>query len=169
LDARGIRQNETLRRTASGMRTRISGLVTCRQRPGSANGVGFMTIEDESAVANVIVWPKVFERLRPIVLGARYVAVIGRVQEESGVIHVVAEQLEDLTYLLAQLSEKCEYCTNLLPQRAEHGAEIDGLARGDEVRRPIEEQREARSTGSRRNRLVSLMREMPELPGDMDV
>jgi error-prone DNA polymerase len=155
LDARGIRQNGTLRRTASGMRTRISGLVTCRQRPGSANGVVFMTIEDESAVANVIVWPKVFERLRPIVLGARYVAVIGRVQEESGVIHVVAEQLEDLTYLLAQL--------------AEHGAEIDGLARCDEVRRPIKEQREARLAGSRRNRLVSLMREMPELAGDMDV
>ena len=153
LDARGIKQNETLRRTASGMRTRISGLVTCRQRPGSANGVVFMTIEDETAVANVIVWPKVFERLRPIVLGARYVAVIGRVQEESGVIHVVAEQLEDLTYLLAQL--------------AEHGAEIDGLARCDEVRRPIEEQREARNTGNRRNRLVSLMREMPELAGDM--
>jgi DNA polymerase III alpha subunit len=155
LDARGIKKNETLRQTASGMRTRISGLVTCRQRPGSANGVVFMTIEDESAVANVIVWPKVFERLRPIVLGARYVAVIGRVQEESGVIHVVAEQLEDLTYLLAQLSE--------------HGAEIDGLARCDEVRRPIEEQREARNTGNRRNRLVSLMREMPELAGDMDV
>jgi len=155
LDARGIKQNETLRRTASGMRTRISGLVTCRQRPGSANGVVFMTIEDESAVANVIVWPKVFERLRPIVLGARYVAVIGRVQEESGVIHVVAEQLEDLTYLLAQL--------------AEHGAEINGLARCDEVRRPIEEQREARRTGSRRNRLVSLMREMPELAGDLGV
>lgn len=155
LDARGIKQNETLRRTTSGMRTRISGLVTCRQRPGSANGVVFMTIEDESAVANVIVWPKVFERLRPIVLGARYVAVLGRVQEESGVIHVVAEQLEDLTYLLAQL--------------AQHGAEIDGLARCDEVRRPIEEQREARNAGNRRNRLVSLMREMPELAGDMDV
>jgi len=63
--------------------------------------------------------------------------------------------LEDLTYLLAQL--------------AEYSAEIDGLARCDEVRRPIEEQREARSTGNRRNRLVSLMREMPELAGDLDV
>jgi error-prone DNA polymerase len=155
LDARGIGHNEVLRRKASGARARISGLVTCRQRPGSANGVVFMTIEDETAVANVIVWPKVFERLRPIVLGARYVAVTGSVQEESGVIHVVAEQLEDLTYLLAQL--------------AEHGAEIDGLARCDEVRRPIEEQREAQNSGNRRNRLVSLMREMPELAGDLDV
>ncbi|MGC2643702.1 MAG: error-prone DNA polymerase, partial [Pseudolabrys sp.] len=120
LNARGIKQNDTLRRTASEARTRISGLVTCRQRPGSANGVVFMTIEDETAVANVIVWPKVFERLRPVVLGARYVAVTGRVQEESGVIHVVAEQLEDLTPFLARL--------------ADHGAEIDGLARCDEVR-----------------------------------
>jgi hypothetical protein len=57
----------------------------------------------------------------------------------------------------------------LLAQLAEHGAEINGLARCDEVRRPIEEQREARRTGSRRNRLVSLMREMPELAGDLGV
>jgi error-prone DNA polymerase len=155
LDARGIRQNETLRRTTSGTRVRISGLVTCRQRPGSANGVVFMTIEDESAVANVIVWPKVFERLRPVILSARYVAVTGRVQEESGVIHVVAEQLEDLTHFLARL--------------AEHGANIDGLARCDEVRRPIEDQREARLAGGRHSRLVRLMQEMPELAGDLDV
>ena len=155
LDARGIKQNDALRRTPSGMRARISGLVTCRQRPGSANGVVFMTIEDETAVANVIVWPKVFERLRRIVLSARYVAVIGPVQEESGVIHVVADQLEDLTHFLARL--------------AEHGADIDGLARCDEVRRPIEEQREARVAGGRHNRLVRLMQEMPELAGDLGV
>ena len=155
LSARGIKQNETLRCTISGTRTRISGLVTCRQRPGSANGVVFMTIEDETAIANVIVWPKVFERLRPVILGARYVAVTGLVQEESGVIHVVAEQLEDLTHFLAQL--------------ADHGAKIDGLARCDEVRRPIEDQREARLAGGRQTHLVRLMREMPELASDLDV
>jgi len=155
LAARNILRNEALRGIHSGRYARISGLVTCRQRPGSANGVVFMTIEDESAVANVIVWPKVFERLRPIVLGARYVAVAGRVQEESGVIHVVAEQLKDLTLLLARL--------------AEHGASIDSLARCDEVRRPIEELREARVAGGRQNRLVRLMREMPELAADLGV
>ncbi len=63
-----------------------------RQRPGSAKGVVFMTLEDESGVANVIVWPKVFEKLRPIVIGARFVAVSGRLQNEAGVIHVVAER-----------------------------------------------------------------------------
>ena len=97
--ARGILRNEALRGIANNTRVKISGLVTCRQRPGSAKGVVFMTIEDESAVANVIVWPKVFERVRPVVLGARYVAVAGRVQAESGVIHVVADELEDLTML----------------------------------------------------------------------
>jgi error-prone DNA polymerase len=155
LAKRGILRNEALRTIASGARVRISGLVTCRQRPGSAKGVVFMTIEDESAVANAVVWPKVFERARPIVLGARYIAVSGRVQSESGVIHVVAEELEDLTALLAQL--------------AEHGADIDSLARCDEVRRPIEEMREARAQGGRESRLVKLMREMPELAADLDV
>ena len=155
LAARGILRNETLRGTAQNARVRISGLVTCRQRPGSANGVVFMTIEDESAVANAIVWPKVFERFRPVVLGARYVAITGRVQEEAGVIHVVADRLEDLTPWLAQL--------------AEHGADIDSLARCDEVRRPIEEQREARAKGGRESRLIKLMREMPELAADLDV
>jgi error-prone DNA polymerase len=155
LNRLGIKQNETLRRTASGRRVSISGLVTCRQRPGSANGVVFMTIEDETAIANVIVWPKVFERLRPVVLGARYISVTGRVQEESGVIHVVADKLEDLTHFLARLTE--------------HGVKIDALARCDEVRRPIEEQREARLANGRQNRLIRLMREMPELAGDLDV
>ncbi len=148
---RGILRNEALRSIASGKRVRISGLVTCRQRPGSAKGVVFMTIEDESAVANAIVWPKVFERVRPVVLGARYVAVAGIVQSESGVIHVVADQLEDLTHLLARL--------------ADHGADIDGLARCDEVRRPVNEQPGKGGQGT----LVRLMREMPELAADLGV
>jgi DNA-directed DNA polymerase III PolC len=155
LSQRKILRNEALRGIANNTYVRISGLVTCRQRPGSAKGVVFMTIEDESAVANVIVWPKVFERVRPAVLGARYVAVAGRVQAESGVIHVVADAIEDLTLWLMRL--------------AEQGADIDGLARADEVRRPIEDQREARVIGGRQSRLLRLMREMPELIGDLDV
>ena len=155
LKARGSLRNEALRGIANNRRVRISGLVTCRQRPGSAKGVVFMTIEDESAVANVIVWPKVFERVRPVVLSSRYVLVTGRAQEESGVIHVVADQLEDLTPWLTRL--------------AAHGADIDALTRCDEVRRPIEDQREAHAAGSRHNRLGALMREMPELVSDLDV
>jgi error-prone DNA polymerase len=155
LEARGVLRNETLRSVAQNARVAISGLVTCRQRPGSANGVVFMTVEDETAFANVIVWPRNFERFRPVVLGARYVLVAGRVQSESGVIHVVAERLEDVTHWLVKLAER--------------GGAIDALARCDEVRRPIEDQREARALGSRHNRLVALMREMPELASDLDV
>jgi len=104
LERRGVMCNSELRRLVSGSRVTVSGLITVRQRPGSANGVIFMSIEDETALANIIVWPKQFERFRPIVLGARYVSVSGRMQEECGVIHVVADALEDLSALLALLT-----------------------------------------------------------------
>jgi error-prone DNA polymerase len=105
LERRGILSNEKLRTLASGARVDVSGIVTIRQQPGSANGVIFMTIEDETSIANIIVWPQVVERFRPIVLGARYIAVHGRLQQESGVAHVVADRLTDLTHLLARLME----------------------------------------------------------------
>jgi DNA-directed DNA polymerase III PolC len=103
LERRGVKCNSELRRLVSGSRVTVSGLITVRQRPGSANGVIFMSIEDETALANIIVWPKQFTRFRPIVLGARYVSVSGRMQEECGVIHVVADAMEDLSALLALL------------------------------------------------------------------
>jgi len=101
---------------------RTAGLVLVRQRPGSAKGVVFMTLEDETGASNVVVWPKVFEAQRALVIGARLVAVTGRLQSEHGVTHVVAERLEDLSCLLASLSAR--------------GADLIALARADEVRRP---------------------------------
>jgi error-prone DNA polymerase len=100
----------------------VGGLVLVRQRPGSASGVIFMTLEDETGIANIIVWPKVYERLRGLVIGARFVSVSGRLQNESGVIHVIAEHMEELTPLLGLLSGR--------------GAELSALARADEVKRP---------------------------------
>jgi error-prone DNA polymerase len=152
---RGVICNDELRRLRSGTRVTVSGLITVRQRPGSANGVIFMSIEDETALANVIVWPKLFERCRPVVLGARYVAVTGRMQEESSVIHVVADRLEDLTSLLGRLSEA--------------GPAIDGLARCDEVRRPSMDHREKRALAPPKAALARLMDETPELAADLDV
>jgi len=67
-----------------------------------------MTLEDETAIANVIVWPKMFETYRPIVLGTRLVSVTGQLQNEQGVIHIVAEHLEDLAPLLRRLSDHTE-------------------------------------------------------------
>jgi error-prone DNA polymerase len=105
-------------------RVTVAGLVLVRQRPGSAKGVVFMTIEDETGVANAIVWPKVFETQRAQVIGSRFVAITGRLQNEAGVIHVVAEQVEDLSSMLGLLSTL--------------GSEVSSLARADEVKRPQE-------------------------------
>lgn len=119
--ARGIIRSEELLNYRR-QRAKVAGLVLVRQRPGSASGVVFMTLEDETGVANIIVWPKVFERLRSIVIGARFIAVTGKYQNESGVVHIVAERIEDLTPLLGRLSREA--------------TDIETLARADEVRRP---------------------------------
>ena len=86
-------------------RATVAGLVLMRQRPATAKGVIFMTIEDETGSANVIIWPKLFEKQRAEVLGARLVAVTGDVQEESGVIHLIARKVEDITPLLRKLEK----------------------------------------------------------------
>jgi len=104
LSARRAIKAETLADIGNGERVRVSGLVLVRQRPGTASGVIFMTLEDETGIANVVVWPKLFERFRAEVLGGRLVAVDGPVQKESGVIHVIAERVCDWTPLLAELS-----------------------------------------------------------------
>ena len=109
-----------------------------------------MTLEDETDIANVIVWPKIFEVFRPIVLGARLIAVTGKVQCESGVVHVVADKLEDLTPMLAALS-------------ADAG-DLSALARADEVRRPGVDNREKIGP---RSRLVQLAREESGLARDL--
>jgi len=98
---------EQLKKIRDGKRLSIAGLVLIRQRPGSAKGVVFITIEDETGVANLVVWPDVFEKQRKIVMGTRLMAVHGIVQkdEEDGVIHVVARRLEDHSHMLSHLSE----------------------------------------------------------------
>ena len=117
-----ILRSEELAKLRNGVRATVAGLVLVRQRPGSANGVIFLTIEDETGVANIIVWPKIFEALRSVVLGASLIAATGRVQIEAGVIHIVMERAEDLSPLLALLSG--------------HGGEISSTARADELRHP---------------------------------
>jgi error-prone DNA polymerase len=78
-------------------RLSIAGIVLIRQRPGSANGVVFITIEDETGIANLIVWPAILERFRRAALGASLLRCIGKLQREESVIHVVADKLEDMT------------------------------------------------------------------------
>ncbi|MGO4437261.1 error-prone DNA polymerase [Rhizobium sp. RAF56] len=99
----GITCNGALADVPSGSQVTVAGLVLVRQRPGSANGVIFMTLEDETGVANAIIWKKAFEQYRSIVMGARLVKIFGQLQSESGVIHVIARHIEDMTPALGLL------------------------------------------------------------------
>jgi error-prone DNA polymerase len=80
-------------------------VVLIRQRPGSAKGVCFITLEDETGVANIVVWPDVMEKQRKVIMGARLIEVRGRVEQDDGVIHVIAQQLTDATPALHALSD----------------------------------------------------------------
>jgi error-prone DNA polymerase len=82
---------------------RTAGLVLVRQMPGSAKGVMFITIEDETGIANLVIWPKVFEKQRRVILSARMMAVHGRIQREGEVVHLVAHYLTDLSEALASI------------------------------------------------------------------
>ncbi|HTL29346.1 MAG TPA: error-prone DNA polymerase, partial [Tepidisphaeraceae bacterium] len=103
-DARGITRHEVLPALRPGHRVTIGGIVLVRQRPGDAKAI-FMTLEDETGIANTIVWLRTFEKYRPIVMGARLISVTGVLQNEKGVIHIVADRFDDLTPLLRRLNE----------------------------------------------------------------
>jgi len=124
-DARRTLPAAALAQARTDRRTEVAGLVLVRQRPGTASGVIFMTLEDETGAMNVIVWPKLFERYRRVVLGARLLAVQGKVQREGRVIHVIADRLTDFTHRLAELTDGDAMI-------GDHG-----MARADEVRAGI--------------------------------
>jgi error-prone DNA polymerase len=123
LDVLGITRHDHLPDIAPGRIVTVAGLVLVRQRPGTGNAI-FMTLEDETGIANTILWPRVFERWRPIVMGARLISVTGELQNEKGVIHIVARSFKDLSPLLRRLSE--------------NGFLIDPSAPNDETKRPVQ-------------------------------
>jgi error-prone DNA polymerase len=126
--ARGVQPTQALQAIRAGRRIFVSGLVITRQRPGTASGVVFVTLEDETGIANIIVWSTVFERFRRVVMTGRLLAVRGLVQKEGIVIHVVAEELVDL-------SSELDHLDTALP--LPHG-------RGDEAAHPGHDQRVVR-------------------------
>jgi error-prone DNA polymerase len=113
-----------------GRRIWVAGLVLVRQRPGNGKTV-FLTLEDEGGIANVIIWERKFARYRSVVMGARFIRVRGRLQSELGVIHIVAEHIEDLTPWLSELSEGFRL--------------LENLSNADEVQRPAKAGRDGRS------------------------
>jgi error-prone DNA polymerase len=104
LKARGAISAGTYGDLPDGRRVQVAGVVLVRQRPGTGE-VAFVTLEDETGVVNVVLWPQVFQQYRPVVMAARLMLVRGRVQRADGVIHLIGEHLEDLSAELASLSE----------------------------------------------------------------
>ncbi|MDE2583666.1 MAG: error-prone DNA polymerase [Rhodospirillales bacterium] len=107
----GVIPCAALARARDGARATVAGLVLVRQRPGSARGVLFMTIEDETGFANLIVWPDLFEKQRRLILSAGMLAARGTVQREGTVVHVVVRELTDLSPRLAALDGKLRVAT----------------------------------------------------------
>lgn len=105
LKANGVISCAEMEEVPNGRIVTVAGLVLVRQRPGTASGVIFQTLEDETGIANVVVWPKVFEANRRVVLGARLLSVRGQVQKEGLVIHLIARELIDFTPALLALAD----------------------------------------------------------------
>jgi error-prone DNA polymerase len=104
-------------------RNTITGLVITRQRPGTASGVIFLTLEDETGTANVVVWKKIYEAFRKAVIAGRLVTVTGRIERDGPVVHLIAERVEDVSHLLTTLGRPVMIESN------------DG--RADETKRPV--------------------------------
>jgi error-prone DNA polymerase len=136
-DALRIVRHELLPTISPGSRVTIGGIVLVRQRPGTGNAI-FMTLEDETAIANTIVWPRKFEQYRPVVMGARLISVTGVLQNEKNVIHIVADHFEDLTPLLRRLNEdvsgvqarsRADMLKSDIPDRFRHPRSGDSFVR----------------------------------------
>lgn len=93
----------TLHLPVEGARVAVAGLVILRQRPGTAKGVIFITLEDETGVVNVVIWRSMYEKFRRAVISGRMLRITGRIQRAHSVTHVLAEEVEDISYMLDQL------------------------------------------------------------------
>ena len=100
----GVSTTAEIRNMRDGQRVRAAGLVLVRQRPGSAKGVCFITLEDEKGVANAVVWPDTFKAYRKEVMGSRLIIIDGKIQRSGDIIHVVSNQLVNASHLLLSLS-----------------------------------------------------------------
>lgn len=107
LARRGIVRCADLARIKDGRHVEVAGIILVRQKPGSAKGVLFITIEDESGIANGILWPDRFEAQRHTVMSAAMIGMKGRVQKEGEVIHVICDRIIDYGDLLSKVGQKC--------------------------------------------------------------
>lgn len=147
----GIRSCRDATGLKDGQFTRCAGVVLVRQQPSTAKGTVFLTIEDETGVANIVVWPKMMARFRKEVMGSRLILIEGTVQKsEEGVVHLVAQRLLDRTYDLNRLSDG-----SLEPQPSE----ADQPATIEDARRHQERQQMARPRHPRNVRILPRSRD----------
>ena len=134
-----VTPTKQLLHTRDGTQVTVAGLALIRQRPGTASGVIFITLEDETGVANLVVWPKTFERFRRIVMGAQLIRATGKLQREGTVTHVIINRMEDLTHRLHALGGP-----DFEPLVRKHTVETtreNGPAYTDRTRNPINDAR----------------------------
>jgi len=136
LAERGFVRASDLRARKVRSAVQVAGVVLIRQRPGSAKGVCFITLEDETGVVNLVIWPDLMEKQRKVIMGSRLIEVRGRVEYDDEVIHVIAAHLTDASAALAGLSDD--------PMQP-------AMARADEVNRPIPERSPPPARGHPRN------------------
>ncbi|MCP4182030.1 MAG: error-prone DNA polymerase [Hyphomicrobiales bacterium] len=157
----GLVTNRQLETIANGRWITIAGLIVVRQRPGSAKGVVFMTLEDETGIANIVVWSKVFEKYRSVVMASRFVKVRGKLQKADGVTHLVADFIEDASPLLIALTEEASVNAGTTKDTAI--VSLGGIANADEVKQPVQEVNNRNLPGSRLRRLL---KDVPDLRKD---
>ena len=145
LDQRGALRAKDLNKLSDGAMVEVSGLVLVRQRPGTASGIIFSTLEDETGIANIVIWSKVFEANRRVVLSSRLLAVKGRLQRDGAVIHIIAQHFTDFTPQLLKLAGGYELGDVVLA-RADEGRNDSPAGREEPSHRRREaEQRLARA------------------------
>ena len=128
--------SKDLRETVDGRRIEVCGLVITRQRPGTASGVIFLTLEDGTGVSNIVIWPSMFEGARRAVMTGRLLKISGKLQREGIVSHVIANRITDMSYLLDTLGDAGATGENINPSHDN----------ADEARRPVPA-KEAQRTG----------------------
>ena len=93
LQAQGLPDAQQLRQLAHGSEAHYAGMVICRQRPGTAGGVVFMTLEDETGLVNVVLWDRVYQQFKVIAKTVSFLGISGSIQSDSGVVHLIAKKL----------------------------------------------------------------------------
>ena len=146
--------SKDLRDTVDGRWVEVCGLVITRQRPGTASGVIFLTLEDGTGVANIVVWPSMFEKRRKAVMAGRLLKIRGKLQREGIVIHVIANQITDLSYLLDTLGDAGSAGDKLNPTHDN----------ADEAKRPIPAKEAKRAGKTSPGNRLSPAKDRPILP-----